>query len=244
MRFLVVADVHANITALESVIEHARKGEGFDEVWSLGDTVGYGPDPGPCIDLLSSMHAFGVGGNHDKAATGAGETPDFNPDAVAAIKWTRNQISNLQGTWLDRQRNIETDGEFTLVHGSPRDPLNEYVLREKEAMAVFPLLHTPYCVCGHTHVPVIFRLSHSDHIIGRQATDGLTVTLDSQSLIINPGSVGQPRDSDARAAYLIIDTIERKLMFHRVRYDVAKVQARMRQAGLPWRLIVRLGSGR
>jgi predicted phosphodiesterase len=243
MRFLVIADVHANLTALDAVLDDARRKGGFDEIWSLGDTVGYGPDPGGCVDRLSSLHTFGVAGNHDRAATGQETADDFNPDALTAAKWSGNQLSGLQRSWIDRQRESETDSDFTLVHGSPRSPLFEYISRERDALALFDRFTTNYCLNGHTHVPVIFTLDAADRCKGRQATDGLTLPLLQKRMIINPGSVGQPRDGDSRAAYLIIDTLERIMVFHRARYDVASVQSRMRQAGLPWRLIMRLGSG-
>jgi diadenosine tetraphosphatase ApaH/serine/threonine PP2A family protein phosphatase len=244
MRFLVIADIHANLTALEAVLDDAGRSGGFDEVWSLGDTVGYGPDPGPCVDRLMSLHAFSVTGNHDRAATGQESAERFNPQAQDALKWTTGQLTSLQKSWLDRQRDTETDSDFTLVHGSPRDPIHEYLVQERDALAMFTLFHTPYCLYGHTHVPTVFTLTASDSCKGRQATDGLTLALNAQPLMVNPGSVGQPRDGDARAAYVLLDSIERRLTFHRVRYDVAAVQARMRQAALPWRLIMRLGSGR
>ncbi|MEX1019770.1 MAG: metallophosphoesterase family protein [Litorilinea sp.] len=261
-RVLVLSDIHANLAALETVLEHAQ-GE-YDALWCLGDVVGYGPCPNECVELMQAQATLCVVGNHDWAALGrAGVDVDsFNPIARAAVLWTRDQLSTANRQYLDalpeEPVNIEGADDFLITHASPREPVWEYILTPSIAMENFAAFHEPICLVGHTHKPVIFRWRiFAD---GRAAaTGGKVTTVDMlqpvegepvaletsphQRLILNPGSVGQPRDNDARAAYAIMDLEEMSWCHYRVEYPIELTQSQMRTAGLPQRLIDRLSFG-
>ncbi len=243
MRSLILADVHANIEALNAVFADARSMGGFDEVWCLGDTVGYGPDPGACLDLLREHQARMVAGNHDLAAVGLRSIDDFNPDAQASARWTKDRLSPghvrfLQGLPLT----VQASG-FTLVHGSLRDPVNEYLLREQAALATFALLETTGCLVGHSHIPFLCReVDGAPNFLSFDC--GRTISLTGARWIINPGGVGQPRDLDPRSSYALYDSASNAIERRRVNYDVGQTQAKMRKAGLPRLLIERLDYGR
>ena len=236
MRIAVVSDIHSNLIALDAVL--AKVGS-VDAIWHLGDVVGYGPEPDAVVDRLRDLNAIGVRGNHDAAATGGAEIDWFNPEARAAMEWTREAISEPTRTWLAAlpQRRIESD--FTLVHGSPRDPTWEYVTSAALARAGLSAISTEHGLHGHTHVPIAFT-----EVDGRMRTlaprAGNTVALGEGRTLLNPGSVGQPRDRDPRASYLILDTEAKTATWGRVAYDAAAVGALMRSAGLPIRLADRL----
>ena len=231
-----VSDIHSNLLALDAVL--AKIGS-VDAVWHLGDVVGYGPEPDAVVDRLKALTAIGVRGNHDAAAIGGTEIDWFNPEARAAMEWTREAISESTRTWLAAlpQRRVESD--FTLVHGSPRDPTWEYVTSAALARAGLSAISTEHGLHGHTHVPIAFT-----EVDGRMRTlaprAGNTVALGEGRTLLNPGSVGQPRDRDPRASYLILDLVTKTATWGRVAYDVAAVGALMRAAGLPARLADRL----
>ena len=239
MRVAIIADIHSNLSAFEAVVADFG---GVDEVWCLGDVVGYGPDPNECIRLLRRFPQVCVAGNHDWAAVGKLSAEDFNPDARAAAAWTSTQLS--AGSWqflrtlptrLDRER-------CTLVHGSPRDPIGEYVLLAWQAAGCLADIATRCCLVGHSHVPLLFEETSS----GVQYVDPDYTApqyLDTSRWVINPGSVGQPRDGNPDASYVLLETGARRLEFRRVPYDVAATQARMKAAGLPPRLWQRLSYG-
>lgn len=242
MRIAVISDVHSNLIALDAVL--ARVG-GVDAVWHLGDVVGYGPEPDAVVDRLAAIGAIGVRGNHDAAACGGTEIEWFNPDARSAMEWTREAISERTRSWLaDLPERREAAG-FTLVHGSGRDPTWEYVTTSTAAHASLATMDTPHGINGHTHIPVAY-LVVGDRVgrLGPEpgASDA-AVNLGSGRLLLNPGSVGQPRDGDPRASYLILDTDAGTATWQRVAYDVAAVGAAMRAAGLPARLAERLRYG-
>ena len=243
MRALIVSDIHSNLEALESVLGDAQSRGGFDQVWSLGDVVGYGPDPGACIDLLLRHDLRAVAGNHDLAAIGKLSLEAFNPYAAAANRWTAGQLSAEQAEHLaGLELRLELD-EFTVVHGSPRDPIWEYVVTVQAAVASFTHFDTYWCLVGHSHVPFICRPAAQGAEFLRFPLDS-PVVLSEDQVIINPGSVGQPRDGDPTASYAVYDSDGPTVTHHRVEYDIAATQEKMRGHDLPQYLIDRLPLGR
>ena len=242
MRIGVVSDIHANLVAFEAVL--LALGE-IDQLWCLGDTVGYGPRPNECVALLSSSKHLAVAGNHDYAATGRIGFDEFNTFAALAAYWTKLTLTDEARTYLDALPTVHTSGEFTLVHGSPRNPIWEYVLNQEIAGASFEHFEGPFCLVGHTHVPMVFARSPDGEIHSAQVDGERTVPLDRPGwrYILNPGSVGQPRDDDPRAACLIVDTDTRSASWRRVEYDIAVTQQQMRDVKLPDRLVTRLATG-
>jgi predicted phosphodiesterase len=241
MRFLILSDIHANLVALEQVLADAE-GE-WDELWCLGDVVGYGPDPNGCVDLIREMATICLSGNHDWAALGRLDLDAFHADARAAVLWTQKQLTTSSRVFLEeRPDRTEVQG-ITVAHASPRYPVWEYILDTATAAANFGHFETPLCLVGHTHVPVIFERPEDGQVTVWGPLYGEPVTVRDRRLIINPGSVGQPRDSDPRAAYAILDTKEMSWEHRRVGYDINETQLRMVEAGLPERLIARLSFG-
>lgn len=243
-RYLITADVHANLEALNAVIAAAVP---FEQLWCLGDLVGYGPNPNECIELIRRYDHVAVAGNHDWVACGKRTAAGFNPNAAYAAQWTATQLNAEARRFLFDLPETVTKEDFLLVHGSPRAPTQEYLFRAAEAEKCFPHFSTTYCLVGHTHVPCAFiqagRDSPSD-VFGVALRSGEPLPLDGRMrMIINPGSVGQPRDYNPQAAYGIYDTGSREFQVHRVAYDVAATQEKMRAADLPESLIERLAFG-
>jgi predicted phosphodiesterase len=241
MRVLIISDIHANLTAFEAVLAHAR-GK-WDVLWCLGDVVGYGPDPNECVALLREKEHLGLSGNHDWAVLGRLDIFSFNTDARAAISWTQSILEEENREYLVNLPSLVVEEPFTLAHASPRHPVWEYILDQNTAAANFSCFGTPYCLVGHTHSPIIFEQIGKDEALARLPAYGQPLNLNDGRLIINPGSVGQPRDSDPRAAYIILDTKKMTWEHFRVEYDIPAVQERMRKHGLPYRLVVRLEYG-
>jgi diadenosine tetraphosphatase ApaH/serine/threonine PP2A family protein phosphatase len=239
MRVAVLSDIHSNLPALEAVLAALRP---FDAVWQLGDIVGYGPEPNEVVTALQAIGAGGVRGNHDSAALGLIDADAFNDDARDAVEWTSASITESTRTWLSGLPELATQEDFTLVHGSPRDPTWEYIYSVPVARANFGAFTTTHCLVGHTHVPLVFRFDDG-RIETLQPSHGSHLALDERRMIINPGSVGQPRDGDPRACGMLLDTETNVLEWHRVAYPVATTQQRMREAGLPPRLVERLSHG-
>lgn len=242
-RILLISDIHANLPALDAVLADAERHGAVDQVWSLGDAVGYGPRPNECLDRLRGVGAVAVAGNHELAAVGSITATDFNSYARAAIQWTQGVLSPGSVEHIKSMSRVETLGEFTLVHGSLRDPVWEYVTGHAVAAANLPLLETPHCVSGHTHVPAAISVS-PDEPREVWPNVGDVVELHRGRWFVNPGSVGQPRDRDPRASYAIIDSADMTVSYFRVEYPVAEVQHQMKQIGLPVMLIERLALGR
>jgi diadenosine tetraphosphatase ApaH/serine/threonine PP2A family protein phosphatase len=239
VRIAVVSDIHGNLPALEAVLAALAP---FDAIWQLGDIVGYGPQPDAVVARLRELGAIGVRGNHDAAAVGDLATSAFNSEARTAVLWTASVIDADTRAWLSELPETRVEGEYTLAHGSPRDPLWEYVLTTPTARANFASLTTRHALIGHTHLPLVFR--EDDGLIETIApSDGSALVLDERRAMLNPGSVGQPRDGDPRAGGASLDTETGTMTWRRVPYDIAAVQARMRKAGLPKRLIDRLDHG-
>ena len=244
MRIAVLSDIHANLPALEAVAADLPP---VDGVWVLGDTVGYGPQPNEVIATLQAMGARSVLGNHDGAAIGTVDADYFNPDAKAAIEWTASVLDPNARAYVATLPEVRTDGDLTAVHGSPRDPIWEYITGPGIAAANLDAFDTRLCLFGHTHMPVAFRAVDGD-IDVTLGLPGTAARLGPERAMLNPGSVGQPRDGLRDAAYGVLelsgapgdDTFE----FRRVPYDLDLTQRLMREAGLPMRLVERLSYGR
>jgi predicted phosphodiesterase len=248
MRVAVLSDIHGNLPALEAVLSAVAP---YDALWQLGDIVGYGPQPDEVVRRLRAESAGGVCGNHDAAALGRIDSNWFNEDARSAVHWTADRIGEETRQWLGElpQRTVQDVGDgnatarsFTLVHGSPRDPIWEYVFSAPVAEASFKAFDTAHCLVGHTHVPLVFR--DDDGAVETLApSPGSQLRLDKRRTILNPGSVGQPRDGDPRACAMLLDTEAMTAEWHRVEYPIATTQDRMRSVGLPRRLVERLSQG-
>lgn len=239
MRVAVLSDIHANLAALDAVIESFGS---VDAVWQLGDVVGYGPEPDGVVERLAGIGAVGVRGNHDSAAVGGDEIEWFNPDARAAMEWTRRRITNTTRDWLGALPIRHTEGQFGLVHGSPREPLWEYIVSVPVARANLAALTTDFGLYGHTHLPMVYA-EHDGGVEQIEPAAGSTFSLIDRRALINPGSVGQPRDGIVTASYLVLDTDAGQCTWRRTPYDIAAVQDAMRAADLPSRLVERLSYG-
>jgi diadenosine tetraphosphatase ApaH/serine/threonine PP2A family protein phosphatase len=243
MRYAILADIHSNLAAFQAVLEDISIKGGVDEIWCLGDIVGYGPEPRQCIELVRKFCSVCVVGNHDLAAIGKMELSYFNPAAAEACLWTAGQLNPVDTRYLgDLPLKAERDS-FLLVHGSPVDPAMEYIISASIAAKNFASFTNRFCLVGHSHIPVAFR-EEGDTPRTIRLTVGVGLVLHRQRLIINPGSVGQPRDGDPRASYAIYDSEGLMLRLYRVEYNIGATQDRMMQANLPVHLITRLEQGR
>lgn len=241
MRVLIISDIHANLVALETVLADA--GNTFDAVWCLGDLVGYGPDPNECVALVRTLpNLTCLTGNHDKAAIGEIDITAFNLDARLAIGWTQQTITPETREYLVSRPEKVMHDHFTLAHASPRQPVWEYILDRHTAKLNFDHFQTPYCIVGHTHIPIMY-IDTDDEVVEIRPNYDEILAFDAERLIINPGSVGQPRDSNPDAAYALLDTDTDHWEYRRVPYDIAETQRRMQSHGLPARLVARLAKG-
>ena len=248
MRALIVSDIHANLEAFEAVLADAQRRGGYDVVWFLGDLVGYNADPSACIALLQSLPGVSIAGNHDHAVVGKIDPIRFNGAARAAAIWTAARLSGEELEYLSGWPEVQASGEFTMVHGSLRDHVSEYLLSQDAALATFSLLPTQFCLVGHSHIPLLW-IERGDRAEGGLLNRYSPLQLEpGQRLIVNPGSVGQPRDGDWRASYVLYDSDAGHglgAMEHfRAEYDIATTQAKIRDAGLPESLANRLTEGR
>lgn len=247
MRYLILSDIHANLTALDASLE-AAKGR-WEKAVCLGDVVGYGPDPNEVIDRVRSIDAVTIRGNHDKASSGVANADDFNPIARAAALWTRRQLRPENQEWLEKlpQGPLSVDG-FSLVHGAVNDE-DEYVLAPAQALDSLAAAPSPITFFGHTHVQGGFFLWDDKVSMVQVKAEGepayAPVKIEpGATYMLNPGSVGQPRDGDKRAAFAIADLPNNFVEFWRVPYNIEAVQRRMAANGLPEPLILRLSFGR
>lgn len=244
MRCLVLSDVHANLAALDAVIYDAGY---FDLIWCLGDVVGYGPDPNECVSRLRQFPHMCLSGNHDWAAIGKIDLRGFNSDARTSAEWTQNQLTPASRAYLQALPPSRVEAGFTLAHGSPRQPIWEYILDPATAGNNFPAFDTLACLVGHTHVPALYFMPDGSHGPSHCETHtprwGEPFHLNSGRWIVNPGSVGQPRDGNPDAAYALLDLEDNSWEHRRVRYPVHETQSRMREHDLPARLIERLAQG-
>jgi diadenosine tetraphosphatase ApaH/serine/threonine PP2A family protein phosphatase len=246
LRAAILSDVHSNLPALEAVLEAVEEA-GVDQLWCLGDVVGYGADPEACTALIRERCDLCLVGNHDLAVLGGLDVSSFSETAATAVEWTKGQVG--PGT-LDFLRGLEPYGSRAgvgLFHASPRDPIWEYVLSTDQAEAGLDAQAERIGLIGHSHISLFFTRpddSNRSQTHGAQAGDGALLDLADGSWLINPGSVGQPRDGDARAAWLELDCDDSTARFHRVPYDVVAAAEAILDAGLPSALAERLGVGR
>jgi len=241
VRTLVISDIHANLTALEAVLTNAGQ---FDAVWCLGDLVGYDPDPNECIERISRLPNLQcILGNHDAAAVGSIDVDAFNPDARKTVLWTQDKLTLANKEYLKNLPERVNLEFITLVHGSPFRPVWEYLLDTRSATVSFEFFDTPYCFVGHTHLPVIYYLPDDRLTAQLIVPEHISQMTLAPRAILNPGSVGQPRDRDPRAAYAILNLTDYTWEWHRVEYDIQSVQERMRKDNLPERHITRLSAG-
>jgi len=241
MRVLIISDIHANLTALDAVLEAAGN---FDATWCLGDIVGYGPDPDECVSRVRSLSNLTcLVGNHDAAVIDTIDIASFNLEARISVRWTQSVIKKSSLDFLKSLPDkTEVDG-YTLAHGSPRHPTWEYLLDTPTIAENFNHFDTSFCFVGHTHLPGIFQLDGEHQLPSHLVPDDFVPIQLTPRAIINPGSVGQPRDRNPLAAYGIFDTETYTLEYRRIAYDIQSVQARMRAANLPRRHIHRLEIG-
>ncbi|MCX5726480.1 MAG: metallophosphoesterase family protein [Candidatus Saganbacteria bacterium] len=242
MKYGVISDIHSNLEALNAVLERIKVA---DKIICSGDLVGYGPDPNECVATVKERNILTVAGNHDKITTGEMDISWFNRDAADAIKWTQGEIKQTNLEYLKSlPLSLDLEG-FQIVHGSLREPLEEYITSIFEAMPTFELMKEPLLFVGHSHVPLCIVMKNDGTFDGWVLGDGDIVKLkEFKKVIINPGGVGQPRDGDPRASYGIYDSDKNEFSLFRVPYNIEKVQEKMKKAGLPVSLIERLASGR
>ncbi len=241
MRVLIISDIHANLAAFKAVLADAE-GQ-WEQIWCLGDIIGYGPNPNQCVDLLQAQNHVSLSGNHDWAALGKLDISSFNRVARLAITWTKNRLTPESIEYLrSLPAHIEMPN-FTLAHASPRQPVWEYILDAETAAINFDYFKTPYCLVGHTHVPVIYEANKEKHVSAHPPAYDAPLQLTSNRHIINPGSVGQPRDANPDAAYALLDTESLMWQHKRTPYPIAETQALMREEKMPDRLIERLSYG-
>ncbi|MGD9903686.1 MAG: metallophosphoesterase [Vicinamibacterales bacterium] len=246
MRYLVLSDVHANLEALETVLD-AAAAIPHDRVLVLGDMVGYGADPNAVVERIRAIAPFAViRGNHDKVGAGLEPSDAFNTVARTAIRWTYEALSDDNRDWLAELPSgpIAVDDLLEICHGTPFDE-DAYVFDEADVLRSMQAASRRVCLFGHTHVQVGYRLAQASLTL--ETADSrrpLPVGLGDGHYLINPGSVGQPRDGDPRAGFAVYDAGARVVEIHRVAYPVERTQARIRQAGLPEALAQRLAIGR
>ena len=243
MRCAIIADIHANLAAFKAVLDHIERRGGVEEIWCLGDIVGYGPDPCQCIELLRQYKHVCVAGNHDWAVIGKAAFSKFNPDAAIACRWTAQQLSPEDIEYLESLPEVIQKEDFTLVHGSPRQPIWEYLTSVSSAKENFAYFQSQFCLIGHSHIPMVFKYDETGTCSFSQFMPNVRLALGKDRLIINPGGVGQPRDGDPRASYAIYDDEIGMVRLYRVPYDIGITQTRMVKHNLPIRLVARLSQG-
>ena len=242
MHYAIIADIHSNLAAFQAVLDDIKT-QGIDKIWCLGDIVGYGPDPHECIELLRAADNICVAGNHDRAAIGQLEITSFNPHAAEAVKWTAEKLSIGDITYLKNLPESIEDGDFLLVHGSPREPIMEYILSISVARQNFDFFRNKYCLVGHTHVPQAYSLDKENNCTATRFLPTIKLVTGELRLIINPGAVGQPRDGNPEASYAIYDNTTKIVQLRRVSYDIRQTQDRIMKSGLPPQLASRLETG-
>jgi predicted phosphodiesterase len=241
MRVAVISDIHANARALDAVLA-AVDDERPDAIWCLGDLVGYGPRPNECVATVRQRADVCLLGNHDLGVLGRLDLDDFTRDAALAAYWTRDRLGPEERTFLESLEPEARLAEAALFHASARDPVWEYVLGEESALASLRLTTEPIVLVGHSHVALAL-VEEDRRLRGGLAPGGAEVELAAGRWLLNPGSVGQPRDGDPHAAWLLLDLERGTGSFRRTPYDVAATQAEIRDAGLPPSLAARLASG-
>lgn len=246
MRAAVLSDIHSNRHALEAVLAAVEEA-GVDQIWCLGDMVGYGAEPDACTALVRERCSTCLAGNHDLALLGALDISTFSETAAAAIEWTRGEVNEETLDFLGTLGPAASQNGVGLFHASPRDPIWEYVLSTEQAEAGFEAQEERVGLIGHSHIALFFFRAvagRPGYGQGAQAADGAELEIDEGDWLLNPGSVGQPRDGDSRAAWLELDTERWTAKFHRVPYDIEGAASAILDAGLPSVLAERLQAGR
>lgn len=240
-RIALISDVHANLPAFQAVLEDIRK-EGVDQIWNLGDVVGYGAQPNECVALARETCDLCLVGNHDLVVVGEIDIADFSSGAAAAAEWTRGCIEPEALEFLKRLTPVNEKGAIGLYHASPRDPVWEYVLSTMQAELCFEQMAPRVGAVGHSHVALFFH-GDGELVVGEPAAADQKEELSSGRWLLNPGGVGQPRDGDPRAAWLLLDTIDWTATWRRVDYAIDDAAGAIRDAGLPEILADRLYAG-
>ncbi|MDP9260355.1 MAG: metallophosphatase family protein [Actinomycetota bacterium] len=241
MRVAVISDIHANYHAFEAVLA-AIAAEGPDEIWCLGDVVGYGPEPNRCCELVADRATLCLAGNHDLAVIGSIPVDEFNGDAATAVRWTQGAIDDDAVSFLRTLESSASRDGAELFHGSPLDPVWDYVLSEQAAELSFLATSAPLVLVGHSHVPLALSWG-GDRLAGGLAEAGREVDLTASRWLLNPGSVGQPRGNDPRAAWLMVDFGANRASFRRAEYPIERTQEEILARGLPKALAARLALG-
>lgn len=241
MRILIIADIHANLTALEAVLTHAQGT--FDMVWCLGDLVGYGPEPNACVQRIRALDKLVcLSGNHDRAAIGKMDLNTFNPVAATALRWTQMALLSESRDYLNKLPSMQVINGTMIAHGSPRQPYFEYISDTALARKMFGHFTGAICLIGHTHIACVFQQS-GNRCHKLIAPTGKSFSINTGRYILNPGAVGQPRDHNPQAAYAILDLSTDSWVQQRVPYNITETQRRMRRYELPETLITRLDLG-
>jgi predicted phosphodiesterase len=246
LRAAVLSDIHSNRHALEAVLAAVEEA-GVDQVWCLGDMVGYGAEPDACTALVRERCSTCLVGNHDLALLGALDISTFSETAAAAVEWARDNVNDETLEFLATLDPAASQNGVGLFHASPRDPVWEYVLSTDQADAGFEVMEERVGLIGHSHIALFFFRAvgtRPGYAQGAQAADGTEIEIDEGDWLLNPGSVGQPRDGDPRAAWLELDTEQWRASFHRTPYDIEGAGAAILDAGLPSVLAERLQVGR
>ena len=241
LRVAVISDIHANLHALEAVLE-AIDANPPDALWCLGDLVGYGPRPNEVVEIVQERATISLVGNHDLGVLGRLDLEEFSPDAAVSARWTRTVLLDEHRTYLESLVPAAKVEGAELYHASPRDPVWEYVITEETALDALESTIAPVVLVGHSHIALAITLSDG-RLEGDLAPGGTEVGLNSGRWLLNPGSVGQPRDGDPRAAWLELDLPSGQARFDRVPYDIARTQAEIRERVLPEALAERLSHG-
>jgi diadenosine tetraphosphatase ApaH/serine/threonine PP2A family protein phosphatase len=241
MRVAVLSDIHGNLHALRAMLD-AVAAEEVDALWCLGDLVGYGPRPNECCAEVERAASLCLVGNHDLGVLGRIPLAEFSDDAAAAARWSQTVLSAEARAFLERLRSLGSAEDVELFHASPRDPVWEYVLSDEVALAAFRLTSAPVVLVGHSHVALAFVLEDGA-VDGAVVPGGAEIDLADGRFILNPGSVGQPRDGDPRAAYLVLDFEAKRALHRRVAYPIERTQEEIRERGLPEALADRLAHG-
>jgi diadenosine tetraphosphatase ApaH/serine/threonine PP2A family protein phosphatase len=242
LRIALVSDVHGNLPAFRAVVADVD-GVGVDETWCLGDLVGYGAQPDECVALAADRCQICLAGNHDLVVTGDIDIAEFSRSAATAAMWTRQNIAERSLAFLGGLAPMDAEREPGLYHASPRDPVWEYVLSTPQAQECIELMEARVGAIGHSHVALYFHRDGTAPAVGELAPAGTELDVSEGRWLLNPGGVGQPRDGDPRAAWLLLDTVGWTAAWRRVEYPIGEAARAIEAAGLPAVLAERLYIG-